>query len=228
MKNQRSAFACSILLLSAITGCSKPAKVEVEPPEVVLEGSGTKQTLTAKVYNDKGEDITQDHNIVWFSTDTKHIKLSQTGEVESISSGEAEVEVEVVGTDLKTTVPIRVKIASSIKLSHERLRLWLGQEKTDVWAEVRSEKDAFIEGYLPTWSSDDPSIVKTEAIQDPKRRQSWVKLTGLKSGSTQISAQFRGISETIRVAVFSEDEEIAPDGTRIQKEAPDETGEEKK
>jgi hypothetical protein len=159
---------------------------------------------------------------VWFSDDTSIIKLSQDGEVEAISSGEATVEVEVVGTKLKTEVRVRVKIPASINVSHEKLRLWTGQVKDNVWAEVHSEKDAFIEGYLPEWSSEDPSIVKVEPINDPNRRQSWVRMTGMKSGNTYIYATFQGLSKMIRVAVFDEDEEVALDGTRIPKEKKEE------
>ncbi len=203
---------------AALAGCTTPAKVEIVPDKVVLEGAGSSKKLEAKVYDKNGELLTEGVEIVWFSEDTKVIKLNADGEVTAVSSGEAEVEVEVVGTELKLVAPIRVKIPSSLNVSHEKLRLWTGQVKENVWAEVHSEKGAFIEGYLPTWTSEDPTIVKVEQIKDSNRRQSWVKMTGMKSGTTYINATFQGISKTIRVGVFDEDEEVALDGTRISKE----------
>jgi uncharacterized protein YjdB len=206
-----------MVVAAALLGCSAPSKLEAVPDRVVLNGLGQAKKIEVKVYDDNGDPITEDLKFVWFSTDTKIIKLDQDGTVKGIASGEAKVEIEVIGTDLKATVPIRVKNPASIKVSHEKLRLWTGQVKNDVWAEVHSEKDAFVEGYLPTWSSDDPAVVQVEAIDDPRRRQSWVKLTALKSGTTTINAVFKNITKTVRVSVFDEDEETELDGTRIPK-----------
>ncbi len=200
-------------------GCSpKPASVEIVPSELILEGAGSSHKLEARVLDANGKVIEGYKDIVWFSEDMERIKLDADGTVTAKASGEAKVDVEVVKTDIKATVKVRVKIAASINVSHEKLRLWTGQVKENVNAEVRSEKNAFIEGYLPTWSSDDPEIVKVEPIVDPSRRQSWVRLTGMKSGNTTINAHFNHLIATIKVAVFDEDEEVAPDGTRIPKE----------
>ena len=206
-----------ITVTAALLGCNSPSKLEAIPDSVVLDGIGQEKTIEVKVYNSDGEPITEGLSFVWFSTDTKIIKLDQEGTVEGVASGEAEVELELVGTDLKLTVPVRVKNAASIKVSHEKLRLWTGQVKTDVWAEVHSEKDAFIEGYLPKWNSDDSTVVQVEAIKDPGRRQSWVTLTAMKSGTTYINAVFNNLTKTIKVSVFDEDEEVELDGTRIPK-----------
>ena len=218
--NHRKLISGVILTAAALSGtisaCSTPASIEIEPKEVTLEGADAELQLEAKILDSNGEVIPDGHNVVFFS-DGKNIKCTTDGKLTAVSSGEAEVEV--VNTEIKTAVPVRIKIPSSIRVSHEKLRLWSGQVKENVWAEVRSEKDAFIEGYLPEWSSDDPSIVKVEPIVDPKRRQSWVKMTGLKSGTTYINASFKSIKKTIRVAVFDEDEEVALDGTRIPKDA---------
>ncbi len=220
----------SILLGMAVStgllGCGpKPTSVEILPKEVILEGVGAQQKLEARVLDTDGKVIPNFKDIVWFSEDRDHIKLSPDGTVTAVSSGEAKVDLEVVNTDLKATVKIRVKIAASISVSHEKLRLWTGQVKDNVYAEVHSEKDAFIEGYLPTWVSDDPDIVKVEPIVDPNRRQSWVRLTGMKSGNTFIYAKYKQFSKQIRVAVFDEDEEVAMDGTRIPKHTEGDTDE---
>jgi hypothetical protein len=207
----------TIAIAAALLGCSSPSKLEAIPNSVVLHGLGTTKKIEIEVYDSSEDLVDEDLKFVWFSTDTKIIRLDQDGTVEGIASGEAEVEIEVIGTDLKTTVPVRVKNATSIKVSHEKLRLWTGQVKIDVWAEVHSEKGAFIEGYLPNWNSDDPTVVKVEARNDVRRRQSWVKLTGLKSGTTYINAVFKNLTKTIKVSVFDEDEEVELDGTRIPK-----------
>jgi hypothetical protein len=206
------------VLLAGLLGCGPdPVKVEIVPDKVVLEGSDAKIKLEAKVLDKEGKPITEGVDIVWFSDDQERIKLSVDGTVAALASGESKVQVEVVGTKLTAEVPIRVKIPASINVSHERLRLWTGQVKDNVWAEVHSEKGAFIEGYKPNWVSDDPDIVKLEPIKDA-RRQSFVRMTGMKSGTTYIYAKFKHFSKRIRVAVYDEDEEVALDGTRITKE----------
>jgi hypothetical protein len=216
-----TAVAVTAAALVLLASCSpKPASLVIEPEKAVLDGSGSTLKLQAKVLDADGQPITEGVDVTWFSTDSGIFKLDQDGTVTARASGEGEVEVEVVGTELKTTVPVRVKIASSIVTSHEKsLSLWVGQVKDNVWAEVHSEKDAFVEGFKPTWSSSDSSIVKVENLVDA-RRQAWAKLTALKSGDTYITATFRDITYDIIVRVYSEDEEISLDGTRKKKEEP--------
>jgi uncharacterized protein YjdB len=206
-----------VAVTAAVIGCSAPSKLEAIPENVVLDGLGTSEKIAIKVYDDNGDLVTEELKFVWFSSSTTIIRLEQDGTVTGVASGEAEVEVELVGGELKTTVPVRVKNPASIKVSHEKLRLWTGQVKTDVWAGVHSEKDAFIEGYMPKWNSDDPTVVQVEPIVDARRRQSWVKLTAIKSGTTYVNAVFKNLTKAIRVSVFDEDEEAELDGTRIPK-----------
>jgi hypothetical protein len=202
--------------------------VEITPAKIVLDGIDAKSQFEAVVKDKEGKRITEGLELVWFTEDTKIAKLGPNGEVTAVSSGEADIEVELVGTELKGKAEVRVKIPSTIKVSHEKLRLWTGQVKENVWSEIHSEKGAFIEGYLPEWSSEDPSIVKVEAIVDPNRRQSFVKMTGMKSGTTHIVTSFQHLMKRIRVAVYDEDEQVSLDGTRIPKEAIEAKEKEKK
>jgi hypothetical protein len=202
-------------------GCQTPASLEINPEEVVLDGAGTTAKIQVKVLDEEGNPIEEGVDVVFFSTDTEHFKLNTTnGEVTAQASGEGFVEIEVVGTEIKVDVPVRVKIASSLNVSHpqKRLRLWTGQVKEDVWSEVYSEKGATIIGFKPDWKTEDPSVVTVEPI-NPERRQSWVKLVGMKSGKTNIFTCFRGICETIVINVYDEDEEVDLAGNRIAKEA---------
>jgi len=224
-------IGAGLALCALISGACTPTPVsfDINPEDVVLDGAGTKVKLDVKVLDADGQVIDEGVDVVFFSEDTEHFKLSSSGELSAQASGEGKVEIEVVGTELKTEVPVRVKIASSINLSHpqKRLRLWTGQVKDNVWSEVYSEKGAFIEGFKPDWKTDDASVVSVEPVF-PDRRQSWVKMTGVKSGKTNLHTCFRGICETIVVAVYDEDEEVSLDGTRIPKDAKKKAEEEKK
>jgi hypothetical protein len=206
-----------------------PASIEINPKDVVLDGAGTKLKLDVRVLDADGVVIEEGVDVVFFSADTEHFKLSSSGEITAQASGEGVVEIELVGTQIKKEVPVRVKIAGSINLSHpqKRLRLWTGQVKDNVWSEVHSEKGAFIEGFRPDWKTEDATVVSVEPVF-PDRRQSWVKMVGMKSGKTNLFTCFRGICETIVVAVYDEDEEVSLDGTRIPKDAKKKKEEQKK
>ncbi|MCP4602503.1 MAG: hypothetical protein GY847_18635 [Proteobacteria bacterium] len=215
------AILCTVTLgltMILAAGCTTPSKIEVTPDKVVFEKAGATTLLQAIVLDQDGNQMsTKGLDIVWSSKDTKNVKLSPDGQVTAAASGETDIDVEIAGTEIKTRVPVRVKIPSSIQVSTEKLRLWENQIKENIWAEVRSEKGAFLEGFLPKWSSEDSSVVKVEPIIDPKKRQSWVKMTGVKRGTTHINATFRGITKSIRVAVFAEDEEVNMAGVHISK-----------
>jgi len=229
MSGKKSSIVIVAAALTVLAACTpKPASLVIEPEKAVLDGGGSTLKLQAKILDADGQPVTEGSDVTWFSTDSAIFKLDQDGTITARASGEGEVEVEVVGTALKAFVPVRVKIASSIVTSHEKsLSLWVGQEKDNVWAEVHSEKEAFIEGFKPTWSSSDPSVVKVENLVD-ERRQAWVKLTALKSGDTYVTASFRDLSHDIIVRVYSDDEEISLDGTRKKKEAPAENSKQDK
>ncbi len=185
-----------------VIACSTPTTLEIAPSRVVLDGAASTLKLTYKIYDQHNHPIEDGVDVVWFSEDTSIIKLSPNGEIMALASGEATVMAEVVGTDLKAEVGVRVKIPMTVVVSHDKLNFWLGQVKDNVYATVHSEKGAFIEGYRPTWSSGDPSIVSVEQIRDPLRRQSFVQLVGLRYGETYISASFKAITHHIPVRVF--------------------------
>ena len=229
--------ALTILLISSMAlfaiGCSPtPVEIKTEKEKYVLEELGAKDQIKVSILDADGDPITEGLEVVFFSTDTKIIRLGQQdGSIEAKASGEANVEVEVVGTDIKLDVSVRVKIAGAIELSHEKLRLWTGQVKENVCSWVQSEKGAYIEGMIPEWASEDPTVVSVEQIpdpaNDPKRNRSYVKLVGKKSGDTYILTSFGHLSRSIRVRVYDEDEEVTLAGQRLGKKAPEgEEGEE--
>ncbi len=221
------AFALITSIAFFALGCSPtPVEIKTEKENYILDEAGAKDQIKVSILDADGDKITEGLEVVYFSTDTKIIRLGQQdGTIEAKASGEANVEIEVVGTKIKLDVPVRVKIPSAIELSHEKLRLWTGQVKKNVCSWVQSEKGAYIEGMIPEWASEDPTIVSVEQIQDPandpKRNRSYVKLVGVKSGDTYILTSFRHLSRSIRVRVYDEDEEVTLAGQRLGKKAPE-------
>ncbi|MCK9523212.1 MAG: hypothetical protein M0R76_09245 [Proteobacteria bacterium] len=212
-------LGCAIALLGS--ACSPtPVAIRVEQEKYILEGEGAEGQLIAHAVDKDGTPIPA-AEMTFFCESNKIVRVTPSGALKAVSSGEDVVEIEVVGTDLKVKVVVRVKISAGVETSHEKLRLWLGQEKIDVSAWVVSEKGAYIEGYLPEWSSDDPSIVSVvgvpEPIGDPIRERSYVKMVGLKSGDTNITASYKSFTKDIRVRVYAEDENVNLAGQRLDK-----------
>ncbi len=226
MKATMALVLIPLIALFAI-GCSPtPVEIKAEKETYILDEAGAEDQIKISILDADGDKITEGLEVVYFSTDTKIIRLGQQdGKIEAKASGEANVEIEIVGTDIKLDVPVRVKIPSAIELSHEKLRLWTGQVKENVCSWVQSEKGAYIEGMIPEWASEDPTIVSVEQVQDPandpKRNRAYVKLVGKKSGDTYILTSYRHLSRSIRVRVYDEDEEVTLAGQRLGKTAPE-------
>ncbi|MDJ0765464.1 MAG: hypothetical protein QNJ97_20960 [Myxococcota bacterium] len=211
----RQFIAWSATLLWAAS-CASPARIEVAPEEVVLTKPNESVMLKVDVFDGDGNRMsTRGLDISWLCEDLKPIRLSQDGVVTARTSGQTSVSVEIGGTDLRKTISVEVSLPASVHVSHEKLRLWEGEVRDDIWADVRSDKNAPIEGLMPTWQSEDPAVVRVDSIVDPNRRQSFVKLTGIKKGTTYLRARHGKMSNKIRVAVFAEDEEVIMAGDQI-------------
>ncbi|MBN2528496.1 MAG: hypothetical protein JXR76_19060 [Deltaproteobacteria bacterium] len=211
-------WGLGILVFSTITACSPtPVAIRFEQDVYTLEGSGAEGQIVAFTVDADGKKIENGPDLTFFCESRDIVQVSNDGKIKAVASGEDKVEVEVVGHDIKATVGIRVKIPSDIEVTHEKLSLWVGQEKKNVAAWVVSEKGAYIEGYTPTWVSADPSIVTVKDIPDPskgKMQRSYVEMHGMKSGDTTIKATFQDMEKEIVVRVYREDEELDLSGRR--------------
>jgi hypothetical protein len=190
-------------LLVATLGCSSPASLEVRPDPLVLEGVGAKGVLEPVILDENGKQITEGYGIAWLGTDSKVAKVHQDGRVEAVSTGKILVDVEVVGTEVRGIGNVEVRIAGSVIASHDELALVAGQGPLMVSAEVRSDIDTMIKGYLPTWKVDDPSVVRLEQIPGPDQPRTMARLTPLKPGETYATASFKDLAADIRIVVVA-------------------------
>ncbi len=211
-----------------------PVAIKLEKNPYILEGQGAEDQIVAYAVDADGNKIEKGADLTFFCETVNIVEVANDGKIRAVSSGEAKAEVEVVGYDIKATVDIRVKIPSDIEVTHEKLSLWVGQVKKNVAAWVVSEKGAYVEGYMPTWSSADPTIVSVKDIPDPtkgKMQRSYVEMEGLKSGDTTIMAIFQDFEKEITVRVYREDEELDLSGRRkppAEEEAQPKSGRKKK
>ena len=193
----------SVLLLSVCAGCSSPASLEVKPDPLVLEGAGATGQLEPVILDEDGKQITEGYAFAWFGTDTKVAKVHQDGRVEAVSSGKIMVDVEVVGTEVRGTGHVEVRIPGSVIASHEKLVLRTGQSPTMVSAEVRSDVDTPLGGkFLPNWKVDDPDIVSLEQQPGSEEPRTWARLTPLKPGTTYATATYGELAADIPILVM--------------------------
>ena len=206
------------LMVMGIAACSPtPVDIKFEKDHYVLEGPGAEDKIVAYGVDADGNKITDGLNYTFFCENRDIVASSNDGTIKAVSSGEEEIEAEIVGYDIKKKVKVRVKIPSDIEVSHEKLSLWVGQVKKNVSAWVVSEKGAYVEGYTPKWTSADPTIVSVKDIPDPTQsdmQKSYVEMKGLKSGDTTITAVFEDMTKDITVRVYREDEELDLSGRR--------------
>lgn len=197
-------------------GCSTPSKIEVSPKEVVLDKAGKSMLLEARVLDQDGTAMSvRGLEIRWTCEEKGVAKVTPDGQVTAVASGDADVKVEVVGTELSEIVKVEVNIPSLVHVSNDKLRLFVGETKEGIWAEVRTERGAYVEGADVTWSSEDSSVLKVEPIVDSQRRQQFVRLTGVTPGVTHAVARHGTLSKSVRVTVFASDQEVNLTGSQI-------------
>jgi hypothetical protein len=194
-------------------GCSSPAKVEVRPDPLVLEGKDATGQLRAVIFDENGKALGEGYSVTWMCLDSQTIKVQQDGTVTALSSGKALVDVEVVGTEIHGTGNIEVKIPSWVEVSGDSLALVRGKGPATVWAEVRDDKGFPMKGYLPAWKTDDPKIVSIEAGQNADRSRSFLNVTPLAAGQTYLTASYKDLAADIQVTV-------APEGAVASEDQP--------
>lgn len=106
----------SLLLTAALVGCDDsptnppeqtPAAIEVEPEQVVLTSVGEQAELTATVYDEGGEQISN-AEVSWSSSDEAVATVDESGVVEAVGEGTATVQAE--SGDVSTEVDVSVEL----------------------------------------------------------------------------------------------------------------------
>ena len=197
----RNSIWTILVVWAALLGCSSPAKVEVRPNPLVLEGKGAKGELKAVIFDEDGKELAKGYDVTWLCVDPSTAKVQQDGSVEAMTSGKTMVDVEIVGTEVHGEATIEVRIPSWVEISTDELALVQGQPAQTVWAETRNDKRFPMKGYLPTWKVDNPSILSIEPSQDAQGARAYLKVTPLAPGETYLTASYKDLAADIRVVV---------------------------
>jgi hypothetical protein len=191
-------------LAAVLIACSSPAKVEVRPNPLVLEGKDAKGKLEAVIFDEDGKELTKGYDVTWLCVDPATAKVQQDGTVEAEKSGKTLVDVEIVGTEIHGSGAIEVRIPSWVEVSGEELGLVLGKPDATVWAEVRADTGFPIKDYLATWKVDNPAILAIEQSNDTNKGRAFLTVKPLAAGETYLTASYKDLAADIRVVVSPE------------------------
>lgn len=208
------AFACILLFFA----CTSPSKIEISPLDPILRAAGKSVLLQIKILDSDGNEMSaRGLDLAWSTDDTTAVSLTQDGLVTAKASGDANVRVEIVGTDVTANTKVEVQIPFAIRFSKEKIRLITGETVDNLYAEVITSRGAYIAGLVPTFSADDPEVVSVEPQIEPGSRGTRIQLTAKSAGTTQVTARLDNMTASVRTAVFNGDEEINMVGNHISK-----------
>jgi uncharacterized protein YjdB len=192
MKKSARVFAV-VAVLAAIFGpgcASKPASVEISPPDAVINAPSEAPKLTTRVLDAKEQPI-EDAKIVWSSSDANVVAIDpQTGALTVKASGKAEITAEAGAAT--GNAMITVALFKNLVPTPQKLQLRIGQAPR-VSASVVDEVGETVEAVI-TWASADPKI----ATIDPERGE----VHGISPGTTVVTATAKALKAEVPVEVM--------------------------
>jgi uncharacterized protein YjdB len=175
----------------SLIGCApKPASIEITPSDVVANSVDEAPALTARVLDDKGQEIA-DAKAAWSSSAADVAEVdAATGALTIKASGKAEITAAV--GEVKGTAAVTVALFKTLKAEADAVALKVGEAKA-VGAKVLDEKDQPVEGEI-AWASADEKI----ATVGPKG-----EITGVAAGATVVTATAKALKAEVKVDVQS-------------------------
>ncbi len=114
MNVSRTASGTLVLAVAALLGCSKPARIEIKPAEVVLRDADASRTLHVTVFDLKDRPM-EKAKLAFASSAPEVAQVDGEGKVSAVSSGEAVVTV--TSGKASASVPVRVQIVATLDLT---------------------------------------------------------------------------------------------------------------
>jgi uncharacterized protein YjdB len=165
-----------------------PARIAVTPPVDTLEALGSEVELTGEVQDSTAHAI-PGVEIVWSSSDSAVVHVSEVGTARAVGQGSATVTAS--HGPLRGTAELVVRQRpAQLTLAPEEVTLLEGRT-VGLDVSVADAGGAPVPGVSPTWSSADPSVATVS--------QGVVR--GMASGVTWIRASLEGLSDSTRVRV---------------------------
>lgn len=171
------------------------ARVDIESDDLEL-GLGETVDLSVKTYDESDNEL-MGRAVTWSSSDEAVADISSTGTVEATGAGQATITAEVEGVSDDVGVVVEAKAIEAVQMRPEGPHV-LGRDDT---LELRASAtaldgtDAFCNFQ---WSSSNPEAVTID---------SQGMMTGRGAGISTISAECRGVSDS--VTVYANDTDLS-------------------
>lgn len=195
MMSRSRAVGLVVLVIGSLLACAKPAKIKIDPAKVQLFDSGGSKIVNVTVLDQKGRPM--DNPKLKFSSSNPEVaEVDGAGKVTANGTGDAQVTV--TAGKVSASVPVMVRIASSLKLDFKDK----SQLVTGIQGPVNSQAPLLVSGQDEMGKPADLSVA-TFASSNPKVAvldQQGV-LTILSSGATDVSVSMGKTKATLRVPV---------------------------
>ncbi len=190
-KTGRTSSVLAVLTAILALGCaSKPASVEISPPDMVINDPSEVPTVSARALDVKEQPI-EGAKIVWGTSDAKVVAIDpDTGKITLKGSGRAEITAEAGAATGSCTVT--VALFKELAAEPKKLELRIGQAPR-VSATILDETGAQVDGVIQ-WTSADPMI----ATIDPEKGE----VHGIAPGKTVLTATAKALKAEVQVEVM--------------------------
>jgi uncharacterized protein YjdB len=189
------------LLLVGVTGCSGPAKIEIEPDRPLLTGLKDTVQLRATV-RDKGGSVLTTATVTWKTMTPTIASVDASGNVSPVTSGTATILAEC--GKVTKEVEVIVVVPKKIIIQPESPMLMMGLTK-GFKATVMSDRDQPIFVGEMRWSTSDPEIFTVDKNGNVK---------SIKEGKATLTVHAGGIAGSTEITV--KHEELHEDGSLSQ------------
>lgn len=149
-----------VLLTSAVSGCSQPASIEVDPEMMFLKRKGQQQRMSVVVKDRGGRGIDDAEFSLAALTPQVIAVDTRTGLVTALRSGDGAVLVKA--GDVTKTVSVRVQIAVRVDITPTDLVMNLGVSRPMVATVLNDRGDPVVATKPIRWSVSDPSVVSID------------------------------------------------------------------
>ncbi len=195
MTKRMNALGWAVLMMALAVACAKPAQIKINPAKVLLFDAGGTKAITVTVLDQKGGQI--ENPKVKFSTSNQQVAdVDSSGKITANGSGDAVVTASIGA--LSATVPVTVRIASSLKLEFTDK----AQTETGVQGPTNAQVPLLVSGSDDAGKPADLSVA-TFLSSDPRVAtidQHGV-LTIFSSGTTEVSVSMGKTRAALSVPV---------------------------
>jgi len=213
MNAPRIGSALLVVVLAAFAGCSKPARIEIKPTEVVLRDAGGSRALNVTVFDQKDRPM-EKAKLTFASSNPEVAAVDGEGKVSAVSSGEATVTV--TSGKASASVPVRVQIVSILDLTLPEGG-FVGPKDSlhPLFLRVLNDRGAPVDLSSLSFSTSDPAVAVVDAGGNLRIAGTGrVKIT-VSSGKTAVEKEAEVVLESPAAVKVETGTQVIPLGEAV-------------